>query len=75
MTSILDNPIWEALSSKQSHFNRGNGVLKYFSANVAPFISLKHCDQKDLDKLNDHVPADRNFSVLIAKEIALPAYF
>ena len=75
MASILDNPVWEALSSKQSHFNRGNEVLKYFPADVAPFISLKHWDQKDLDELNDHAPADRTFSVPIAKKVALPSSF
>lgn len=75
MVSLLDNPVWEALSNRQSHFNRGSGVLKYFPSDVAPFIGLKHWDQKDLDELNDHIPADRTFSVLIAKKVSLPPSF
>lgn len=75
MISLLDNPIWEALSNRQRHFNIGSETLKYFPKNVAPFIGLKHWGQEDLDELNDHAPADRNFSVLIAKEITLPPSF
>ena len=75
MISLLDNPVWEALSSKQSHFNAGAESLKYFSKNVAPFIGLKHWDEKDLHELNDQIPVNRAFSVLIAKEVVLPTSF
>ena len=75
MTTRLDNPVWEALSSKQSNFNIGNKVLKYFPKNVAPFAGLKNWDEKDVHELTDHIPADRFFSIMIAKKVTLPASF
>jgi GNAT superfamily N-acetyltransferase len=69
----LDNPVWEALNTKQSNFNIGNKVIKYFPGNVAPFIGLQNWDDSDLQHLIDNAPADRAFSVMIAKAIKLPA--
>ena len=75
MPHPLNNPIWEALSTKQSHFNKGNEELKYFPKDVAPFIALKNWDEKDLETLDEQAPAVRSFSVLIANEIPLPDSF
>lgn len=75
MITALDNPVWEALGSKQRHFNIGNDLVKYFPANVAPFIALKDWNENDLQELIHHVPADRSFSVMIAKEVKLPSCF
>lgn len=75
MISPLDNPVWEALCSKQSHFNLGNQVLKYFPANVAPFVGLQNWTGNDLQELINHLPAERSFSFMIAKDVTLPASF
>jgi GNAT superfamily N-acetyltransferase len=69
---LLDNPVWEALSTQQSNFNIGNEVMKYFAGDVAPFIGLQHWDESDLQHLIDSLPSDRSFSVMIAKEVTLP---
>lgn len=73
MITPLDNPVWEALGSQQIHFNAGNELIKYFPANVSPFVGLQHWNESDLQQLNQHLPADRSFSVMIAKEVKLPA--
>ena len=75
MISSLDNPVWEALSSRQSHFNIGNNQLKYFPADIAPFVGLKHWDSNDLKELVDHLPIQRSFSVMKAKKAELPPSF
>ena len=72
MISILDNPAWEALSSKQSHLNEGTNQVKYFPKNVSPFIGLKNWDADDFQILNKQITSDRSFSVMIAKQISLP---
>jgi predicted GNAT family acetyltransferase len=72
MIPVLDNPVWEALSSHQSHLNAGSGVLKYFPAAVAPFIALNKWNERDIHALKQEIPAGRTFSVLIAKKIELP---
>ncbi|MEO7924175.1 MAG: GNAT family N-acetyltransferase [Chitinophagaceae bacterium] len=68
----LDNPVWAALSSKQVHFNRGNDLLKYFPSDVAPFMALENWNEKDLEILEQQLPAARTFSFVSTKNISLP---
>lgn len=72
MITILDNPVWEALSSRHRHFNEGNDTLKYFPADVSPFVALKNWNEDEVNELVTHIPAERSFSVMIAKEVTLP---
>jgi ribosomal protein S18 acetylase RimI-like enzyme len=72
MSSLLDNPIWETLCTRQAHFNAGNSQVKYFDPRVAPFISMKHWDEEDKKALLQYMPANRNFFILIAKPFSLP---
>ena len=75
MITPLDNPVWEALCSRQMHFNTGNEILKYFPGNVSPFVGLQYWSERDVLELINHLPADRPFSVMITKEVQLPANF
>jgi predicted GNAT family acetyltransferase len=72
MISLLNNPVWEALKSKNAHFNEGNDEIKYYPKNVSPFIGLANWDKNDLDKLQQHISSNRTYSVMIAKQINLP---
>lgn len=73
MNDPLKNPVWEALTSRQIHFNTGSNVLKYFHASVSPFVALRTWNKKDLKELITNIPTGRSFSVMIAKQIELPA--
>lgn len=75
MIHPLDNPVWEALCSFQQPFNEGSDIVRYFPKNVSPFIGLKDWHEADLAVLDRTIPTDRSFSVLIAKQIELPASF
>ena len=75
MTHPLDNPVWNALSSKLNHFNLGNDLLKYFPPEVSPFIALKDWNEEDIQHLITYIPQNRSFSVLLHKEIRLPGSF
>ena len=75
MNTVLINPVWEALSSRQSHFNRGSQSLKYFPQDVSPFIGLKNWDTEDLVDLENNIPGNRSFSFMIAKEVTIPSSF
>lgn len=75
MIHPLDNPVWEALSSHQRSFNEGSALVRYFPKNVSPFIALEHWNEADLAILDQTIPTDRSFSVLIAKQIDLPNSF
>jgi predicted GNAT family acetyltransferase len=67
-----DNPVWQALSSYQSHFNIGGSMLKFFPKNVSPFVGMEHWDARDLPVLMQYLPANRPFSVMIARNVQLP---
>jgi GNAT superfamily N-acetyltransferase len=73
MDHLLDNPIWNAITTKQSHFNCGDVQLKYFDPEVSPFVAMQRWDSNDLQYLDQHVPAGRNFFHIIAQPIELPA--
>ena len=75
MNHPLDNPVWSALSGRQNHFNRGDERVKYFPADVAPFVGLKNWDEEDLELLTERLPAGRTYSVPLIKEFILPAVF
>ncbi len=67
-----DNPVWQALSSRQAHFNIGSNFLRFFPADVSPFVAMQHWDERDLPLLMQHLPANRSFSVMIARPVQLP---
>lgn len=67
-----DNPVWEALSGVQRNFNAGNESVRFFPPDVAPFVGMGSWDENDISELLRSMPADRIFSVMIAKQISLP---
>lgn len=72
MMATLNNPVWEALRTRQQDFNTGSSFVKYFPADVAPFIAMEKWDDSSTSILLQQIPRNRNFSVLIAEKIALP---
>lgn len=72
MSNVLDNAIWEALTTHQQYLNAGNDVLKYFSKEISPLFAVEHWDTKDQDALDHYIPTDRSFFVLIAREVEIP---
>lgn len=75
MNFFLANPVWEALSTHQSYLNRGDDTLKYFPADICPFVALRHWTDADFSKLQSALPSDRTFSVPFYKEILFPDTF
>lgn len=75
MKLLPDNPVWDALNSHQNRFNQGADEIKYFPANVSPFLGLQHWDEKDMALVQEKLPAGRYFSVMINKQVKLPGHF
>ncbi|MCU0404071.1 MAG: GNAT family N-acetyltransferase [Chitinophagaceae bacterium] len=75
MHSPLENPVWLALSGRQKSLNAGSETLKYFQQDVSPFAGMQKWDEKDLATLQESLPINRNFSVMIAREINIPQGF
>ena len=68
---LLDNPAWWALHSVDKHFNIGNELVKYFPANISPFVGIANWDEKHQEKLLHNLPADRSFAVMVAESFKL----
>jgi ribosomal protein S18 acetylase RimI-like enzyme len=75
MMHLLDNPVWTALSGRQKRFNIGDEQIKYFPADVASFVGLKNWDSKELNILEERLPAGRTFSVPLSKAVKIPSSF
>lgn len=71
MRHILHNPAWEALGSRQAHFNEGNAVMRWFPADVSPFVGLNQWDAASQGSLLREMPAHRTFSVMTAEQVKL----
>ena len=53
MPHILNNPVWQALSTRDSKFNRGTDKIKFFPETVSPFVGMNDwSEQGQTDLLN-----------------------
>jgi predicted GNAT family acetyltransferase len=75
MEHVLDNPIWHALCTRLEQLNRGNSRVRYFDAAVSPFVSMDSWDADDLKEMEDILPGDRSFYVLIPRPVNVPDSF
>jgi ribosomal protein S18 acetylase RimI-like enzyme len=72
---LLDNPVWEALSTEDARLNRGTDVVRYFAEDVSPFVGMRYWDDQDLAMLEKELPAGRSFYVMIADQVRIPDCF
>ena len=75
MHSPLENPVWQALVSRQQHLNAGGDIIKFFPSDISPFAGLEYWDRRDLIALEELLPAGRSFSIMLSKEVSIPASF
>ncbi len=50
-TTLLNNPIWNALSTDQSYLAQGNHLARRFPREIAPFASMKTQSPSEYDAL------------------------
>jgi hypothetical protein len=72
--SILDNPVWNALISGNINLaeTTGNGLVKSFPADVAPFVGLAATDADCFNSLDELIPVNRVVAVVTPEEIEIP---
>ena len=73
MAHILDNPIWNALTTGNAALAEGDDEVKLFPADVAPFVGLKEINPLHLKKLYERVPPDRVVAIVAPTPIEIPA--
>lgn len=69
MNSLLNNPIWNALTTQDIDKNIGSEDFAYLNAEIAPFIGMQNWNKKWQDELLHNVPNDRSWFLLIADEV------
>jgi ribosomal protein S18 acetylase RimI-like enzyme len=68
----LDNPIWGALSSEQSHFARTNGPAKCFPGDISPLAGVEVPTLAAFTALSELVGPSRHFVLFTKGSPMLP---
>lgn len=69
MNTALDNPIWHALSTVNSHLGLGNNDAKYYQPQVAPFAAMQNPKGENLQLLYNILPEKTVKALAIAGTI------
>ena len=70
--SLLNNPIWNALSTDQSHLAQSNHLAKRFPRDVAPFGAMKAQSPSEYEALAQILSGD-TAALFLASKPVLPA--
>lgn len=68
---VLDNPIWNALTTSNQHIASGNKNLKYLKRDVGIFAALRNNQEKELEELHNLVP-EGGVILFVPAEIKIP---
>lgn len=72
MESVLDNVIWNALSTRQAGFSIGGDLARRFDPDVSPFAAAKNANDESLAALSDLIGADGDLLTLQRAPFNLP---
>lgn len=72
VNDVLNNPVWEALTSGDSPLSFGTGTVKYFEESVSPFAGFAQDNASGFDELHDLLPPGRNILYAVPRELAAP---
>lgn len=72
MAHVLDNPIYNALTSGNKHFALGDDTTFYFQGDVAPFAGLKDNSAAELTVLMNHLSDESVFVIFSRNEVSIP---
>lgn len=72
MSSILDNPIWNALITGSKHHSLGNDRVRYMQRDKGLFVGFKTYDADDWQDLDEWFAAKSQIILFTATEIPIP---
>jgi len=72
MKHVLDNPVWNALISGNSHLCHGDDRVKYFDKEVSPFAAFEKLSNEKLDLLYDILSVKRPALIVTPVEVEIP---
>lgn len=63
MAHILDNMIWNAITTGNNDIAIVDGEIGHYNPDIAPFAGLKEFTDSNLRKLYDFIPVDRRVAI------------
>lgn len=72
MNHVLHNPVFNALSTTDKHFNIGNESVKFFEEEVSPFAGFADENEKGFEELSALMPQGRKILFAIPTPIKPP---
>lgn len=73
MNDVLNNPVWYALNTGNSHLGEGNDRVKYFNSDVSPFIALRESTPDSFGELYEMLPAPQISFFASPVQLHIPA--
>ncbi|QKJ31992.1 GNAT family N-acetyltransferase [Mucilaginibacter mali] len=73
MEHVLDNPAWSALLSGNKNLALGTDAVKYFDAEVSPFVGFAENNAESFRALYDMVPGTSPRGFISPVEMKIPA--
>ena len=70
--ALFDNPVWNALTTGNKTLASGNDLVKFFPAEVGPFVGLKAIDEACFNALFELTPAHRVIAIVRREKIQIP---
>lgn len=75
MDNVLDNPVWNAMTSSNKHLASGTEWVKIFPEDVSPFAGLKYLNGPSLKQLFHLLPYKRVVALVTPHDLEMPEYF
>lgn len=72
MDHLLDNPVWNALSTGNSSLANGNDQVKFYDKEVSPLVGLKEFSKDHFGILHELINSPRILAVVSPGEIVIP---
>ena len=63
MAHVLDNMIWNAITSGNKNIAVFNGDIGCYRPDIAPFAGMKELTDKNLEKLYEFIPVNRKVAL------------
>jgi predicted GNAT family acetyltransferase len=73
-SSLLDNPIWHALTNQHASFALGSTSARRYRPDVAPFAAVAGSDTRSFDALADLVPSGETVALLGERSVPQDAW-
>jgi hypothetical protein len=71
MPHILDNTIWNAMTTGNKDISIIDGELGFYQPDIAPFVGFKELNPMNLDKLYDIVPSGKRVAISYFNKVSL----